>query len=428
MTQSVVVVGGGLAGLQAAARLADAGFEVRLHERESTVGGRVRTERDGEFQFDRGFQVLLTAYPAVEDALDLSALDLHRFPAGATVCRPNHRSTLADPLRHPGAAIETAFNRDLTIGDKLRVLSLRRDLVGVPYGSLFEGPDATIRESLADRGFSERFVENFAAPFFGGIALDRGLETSKRVFESTFAMLAKGDVAVPARGMGAIPAQLADRARDAGATIHLDSTVERVAPADGTVTIAVDGTEAAADAVVVAADPPTSASLTGVGSIPTEGKACVTQYVSVAAGSPIAEQETILLNAADPVPNQVAPVGAVAPEYGPDDRVLLSATTLGALSVDDRDLFERTREALSSWFPEAALGSLRLERTVRCPFAQFEQPPGVHESLPDVRAPEGPVYLAGDYTRGSSIQGAIESGTAAARAVVADRRPSRERA
>jgi predicted NAD/FAD-dependent oxidoreductase len=54
------------------------------------------------------------------------------------------------------------------------------------------------------------------------------------------------------------------------------------------------------------------------------------------------------------------------------------------------------------------------------PFSQFAQPPGVHETLPDARDPDGPVYLAGDYTHNSSINGAMESGLAAADAVRTD--------
>ena len=51
-------------------------------------------------------------------------------------------------------------------------------------------------------------------------------------------------------------------------------------------------------------------------------------------------------------------------------------------------------------------------------FAQFVQPPGFYRKRPATDAPDGPVYLAGEYTAWSSIQGAIESGRAAARAVL----------
>ena len=39
MTDPVVVIGGGLAGLAAAARLAKAGHQVELYERSETLGG-----------------------------------------------------------------------------------------------------------------------------------------------------------------------------------------------------------------------------------------------------------------------------------------------------------------------------------------------------------------------------------------------------
>jgi uncharacterized protein with NAD-binding domain and iron-sulfur cluster len=50
-------------------------------------------------------------------------------------------------------------------------------------------------------------------------------------------------------------------------------------------------------------------------------------------------------------------------------------------------------------------------------FAQFGQPPGVHEKLPSNDAPEGNVFLAGDYTEDSSINGAMLSGRRAAELV-----------
>lgn len=417
---SVLVVGGGLAGLRAARILAADDYDVRLFEREPTVGGRVRTDRTGQYQFDRGFQVLLTAYPEVQTALDLDALDLRRFPPGATICRPNHRSTIADPIRNPAKFFETAFSRDVTIGDKLRILSLERELRSKSADDIFDGPDETIRESLRTRGFSDRFRNRFAAPFYGGITLDRSLSTSKRVFEFTFKMFAEGAAAMPAAGMGAITKQLAESAREAGVSIETEAPVESVAASADGVTVDVDGSTAAADAVIVAADPRTSAALTGVDSIPTEGKACITQYVSVSSVNPLSDQSHILVNAADDRPNQIAPVSVVAPEYAPDDEVLLSATTLGDPSVSDGELFEQTRAVLASWYPEASFESLSVEKTVHCDFAQFAQPPGVHETLPDTRDPDGPVYLAGDYTHDSSINGALASGRIAAAAVTAD--------
>ncbi|ELY91154.1 NAD(P)/FAD-dependent oxidoreductase [Natrinema altunense] len=445
-TPQVVVAGGGLAGLVAARHLAGGGVDVALVERRGTVGGRVRTlERDG-YRFDRGFQVLFTAYPAVRTELDLEALDLRRFAPGATVAGPTGRSTLADPLREPGTVPSTLSSPYVSAGDALRVARLWWELRRTEPDALFAGDDERIDAFLRDRGFSEAFIEGFIAPFYGGITLDRSLATSRRVFEYTFRTLAAGETVVPATGMEAIPTQLAARVREAGGTIRTGVEVESVTATDadssgtervdGRVTLETDGGPIDADAVVVATDPPTARDLTGVPSIPTDGRGCVTQYYALPAEIDLETGRRLLLNATDRGPNHVVPHSAVAPEYAPDGTTLLSATYLdeqfegaGSATGSDADrgpdasdaaLVERTRRALESWYPDRQFAALEALHTERVPFAQFDQPPGVYDRLPDVRAPAGPVYLAGDYTQWSSIQGAMESGRQAAKAVIDD--------
>jgi len=423
----VVVVGGGLAGLTAARHLAADGFDVTLFERNEDVGGRVRSRRGDGYVFDRGFQVLFTAYPAARRELDFDALDLRAFSPGATICRGDRRSVLADPLREPGALTQTLFNSEVSTMDKLRTLRLRADLKAKSVGDIFAEPDATIERHLYAYGFSERYVERFVRPFYGGITLDRDLDTSKRVFEFTFKMLSEGETVIPAAGMGAITRQLADRAVEQDARVVTEAPVEDLAAGDGEVTVQIPGETVEADAVVVAADPKASRDLTGVEAIPTDARGCVTQYFAVPAGHPLADSDRIHLNADGEVPTTVAPLSGVAPEYAPDDRALVAATTVGhddardgVRAESDGDLETRTRETVAEWYPAASLGDFEVLRTDRLPFAQFAQPPGVHESLPDVRDPDGPVYLAGDYTHDSSINGALESGKAAADAVSAD--------
>ena len=412
----VVVAGGGLAGLVAARHLAAADAEVELFESEPRVGGRVRSRVVDGFTLDRGFQVLFTAYPAARRELDFDALSLRRFAPGATIAAPDHRSTLSDPLGDPGAAVPTLLNRDVTLGDKLRLFRLRRELAGRDADRLFEGSETSVREYLTDRGFSRAFVERFAEPFYGGITLDRSLSTSSHVFEYTFKMLTEGDTVVPAEGMGAIPAQLRRRAEAAGATVETGREVTGVAAADGSVTVETDAGSVAADAAVVATDPKSAAELAGV-ETPTAAKACVTVHCSLPAHQSLDTGSRILLNAADGEPNTVAPMSAAAPEYAPDGRQLLDATFLGERDDDDAALGEAVREALSSWYPENHFSELEVVGVDRIEFAQFAQPPGFRDGLPAVDDPDGPVYLAGDCTRWSAIQGAMESGRRAAEAV-----------
>jgi phytoene dehydrogenase-like protein len=433
MNGDATVVGGGLAGLVAATRLAEAGADVTLYERRPEVGGRVRTETVDGFTLDRGFQVLFSSYPAVERELGpegLDDLDLRTFAPGATICRPGSRSTLGDPLRDPLSAIPSLLNDEVSFSDKLRTLALRYDLANRDEDEFFAGPDAPIREYLRDWGFADDYVENFVEPFYGGITLDRTLSTSKHVFEYTFRAMGRGSIGVPAEGMAALPAALADRAREAGVEIEPGEGVESVriagggripfrtgsADADSATVELADGATREADAVVVATSPPEARRLTGVESVPTKGVPNVTGWYALPAGESFETGERILLNAAEESPNAVVPMSEVAPEYAPDDRALLAATFLGADALDrpDDDLRDDVRDALDAWFPERDFSGLETLDVHRIRFAQFAQPPGVHADLPDVDDPEGPVTLAGDYTEWSSIQGALESGRNAA--------------
>ncbi len=414
----VAVVGGGLAGLVAARTLADRGVDVTLLEREASVGGRVQTREVEGFTLDRGFQVMFTSYPAVKRELDFGALNLRSFTPGATLARPGERSTLSDPLADPGSFPATVFNREVTTRDKLRVLSLRRELAKQSPDALLREDDATITEFLRERGFSQRFVENFAAPFYGGITLDRSLTTSAAVFAYTFRMLASGRTVVPAEGMAAIPRQLAGKATAAGATVETDTEVTAVESDGGGVTVETGTETLTADAAIVATDPPTAKELTGVESIPTTARSCVTQHFRLPSTQDLRTGKRLVLNAADDRPNQVAPMSAAAPEYAPQGAQLLSATFLGQQDASDDELAAEVRDTLASWYPENQFGNLELLATDRIEFAQFDQPRGFRETLPAVDDPAGDVYLAGDYTEWSSIQGAMESGRNAALAAV----------
>ena len=66
MSDTVLVVGAGLAGLVCAQELSAEGVECVVLERTDGVGGRVRTDELDGFLLDRGFQILLTGYPQVQ--------------------------------------------------------------------------------------------------------------------------------------------------------------------------------------------------------------------------------------------------------------------------------------------------------------------------------------------------------------------------
>src|SRR5205085_10116110 len=94
------------------------------------------------------------------------------------------------------------------------LLPLRLRTQSIP--DLLRGPDESTLAFLQRWGFSERYINWFIRPFYGGIFLNRSLTISAKCFKFDFKMLAEGQAAVPAAGMGAIPAQPAPPLQAAG--------------------------------------------------------------------------------------------------------------------------------------------------------------------------------------------------------------------
>ena len=105
----VVIVGAGLAGLVAAKVLEQHNLDVIVLEESDGVGGRVRTDHVDGFLLDRGFQVLLTAYPELHRHLNLDALNLQLFEPGALVWRDGKGTVVGDPIRRPKTLVSTAL-------------------------------------------------------------------------------------------------------------------------------------------------------------------------------------------------------------------------------------------------------------------------------------------------------------------------------
>ena len=419
----ILVVGAGLAGLTCAKVLVEAGHEVRVLEASDSIGGRVRTDHSADgFLLDRGFQVLFTAYPAVQRQLDLPALKPRQFTPGAVLIRDGQWHELGDPLQRFSLLGPTLSNPLLTFGDKLRTLRLRRYSRRHSLDALFNAPlkggDKSTYDELRRRHFSDKgFIDNFARPFYGGIFLDRELSTSARAFLFTFKMLASGKTVIPEGGIGAIAEQLAAHLpQDA---LRLQTRVEGIVEADGRAVgvILTGGEEMQGDAIVVATDAPSAERLVKR-DLPSEPVAATCVYFG--ATESLYDGPRLLLNAnPNAFVNNAVQLSNISPAYAPPGQHLLSATVLGIPELGDAELVTRCREDLAPWFPGKNLAKLRHLATYRIRFAQFRQPPGVFATLPSNATPTAGLFLAGEYTSASSIQGAMFSGEQAAQAVLA---------
>ena len=409
----IIVVGAGLAGLTCAKVLRERGAEVAVFEASEGVGGRVRTDEQGGFLLDRGFQVYFTSYPVAGRHLEYEALDFRAFDPGVIVRRGQEKSVLSDPLRDPRALVPSLLSDAATLGDKLRTLEMvaRTSTVGISAGAEDGESDTSTLEYLKSAGLSGRYIDSFFRPFYGGITLNRELTTSARVLRFTLRMLASGHTVVPALGMGEIPRQLASHLREG--EIQLNSPVDGLLH-DGERVVGVRsvGKEHESDAVVVATEAPAAGALTGE-AVPERsvGEVCL-YYETDGLGT----GKKILVNAEDGAfVNNAVEMSNISEKYAPPDRHLLYAVALTGMDLPDEDLYRRGIEDLSRWYPQADFRPLALRRI---PYGQFAQPPGIHSRLPENRTQTPGLVLAGEYTEDSSINGSMLSGEKAAGAVI----------
>lgn len=399
----VVVIGAGLAGLACATTLHAAGIPVQVIEAGTAVGGRVRTDVIDGYRCDRGFQVMLTAYPEAHRQLDMGALDLRRFDPGAVVQLGAERSIIADPFRAPRHAFTSLRSPVGSIADKLRVARLRRRVRRPHPSDLLRGDDMSTLDALRAAGFSERMIERFFRPLFGGIQLDPSLSSSRRMFDVIFRMLADGDSAVPATGMQAIPDQMT--ARLPAGTIDLGVRATSVT-ADGAAT---DQGRIDAAAVVVACDGPSAAALLGLPEVASNPVGAVW----FAADAPPADDRLVFLDGlGGPVLN-AAIMTNVAPGYAPPGKHLVVAAMPGVI---DGDLEAIARDALRTWWGSQVDGWDAVTTNLIV-HGQPRRGVPLHPKLP-VRVSDR-LYVCGDHRDTGSIQGALYSGRRCAEAILA---------
>ncbi|MBZ9632286.1 FAD-dependent oxidoreductase [Salegentibacter sp. LM13S] len=222
----IKVVGAGLSGLIAAKVLKDHGYSPEIYEASDRVGGRIKTDMVEGYQLDRGFQVLLSAYPKAKQYLDYKKLDLQKLLPGAVIFENGKSSTVGDPLRDASLLMPTIFAGIGNLSDKLKILRLYGDLKKKKVEDIFRSKAATSLEYLQQKGFSEAIIIKFFKPFFSGIFLEPNLETSSRMFEFVFKMFGEGLAVIPKQGMGEISEHLAN---DIETTkIHFNTPVKQV--------------------------------------------------------------------------------------------------------------------------------------------------------------------------------------------------------
>lgn len=413
----VVIIGGGLAGLTAAKTLQAHGVNYLLLEASDRVGGRVKTDEWDGFLLDHGFQVFLTAYPEAKKLLDYDRLDFYKFFKGASVKTERGFEKVADPEVHLFDALKSVSNNIGSLQDKLKVLELKETLVHQHSEDYFENLEQSTLSYLQTRGFSQAFIDQFFRPFFGGVFLENQLSTSSRMLEFVYRMFALGDTVLPARGIQAIPNQLAETIPSNA--LRLNTRITQIQ--DGIVHIA-GGERFSAERILLATDAYDAHTL--LPQLPKKAFNAVSCLYFAADEPPITEPILLLNGLQRGLINNICIPSQVAPSYAPPNKALISITVLAPgkpVDTPEDTLFaKQVQQELESWFGSQArhwkhLKTYAIPRALpHCDHVSDTSP------LEHTAASPCPIYVCGDYRNTPSFNGAMRSGRLAAEAILHD--------
>lgn len=403
--RNVVIIGGGLAGLACANQLQKRNVDFLLLEADDDLGGRVKTDSFQGFLLDRGFQVLQTTYPELQNFIDLSQLKLRYFRPGAMVWTGRKFVKIVDPLSDWKEGLSTAFSKVGTFRDKLKILQLRRQLQKKSLMEILSSSmDQKTIDYLKDFGFSDRILKFFFFPFLRGVFLEEELSTSHKKFEFVFKMFSEGLTGLPEQGMRLLVDKLVQNIPSE--KIQLNSKVIRVDKNQ----VFLEHESLEGEHIVLAVDAEEAGRLMGRESDIFYHSVTCLYYRAATVPTP---GPFILLNGAGRTSiNNICFLTEINESYGPPGSTLVSVTLLGIPDLMDNELEYMIYSDLRDWFG-ARVDEWELLRIYRIKKAIPQQ-----DKIDFPVIDSSPYILCGDYLDIASINGALASGRRAAEKII----------
>jgi hypothetical protein len=315
---------------------------------------------------------------------------------------------MENPFQNKMAYLTMAFSSVGTLSDKLKIRKFANELSEIPDDEFFKMEATDTLTFLRNYGWSEKMINNFFKPFYGGVFLENDLVTSSNFFQFTFKQFFKGDAAIPADGIQAIPEQIAEMLPR-----NCIRKNARVKGFEGN-QIFLDGGEViTAGRIVLATDPKSSDKLLGETNERTYNITTCTYFS--AETSPLKGQKFIALN-----PNRRGAVhnicvpSDISSHYGNEGKSLISVSTQGLEKLDDRNLTNRIKRELFDWFGPSVNVWKHL-KTYHIPesLVQYRA-----ESIHQNSKLGDNLYRCGDYLAYPSLNAAMQTGREVAQMIM----------
>lgn len=388
MNKPVVVIGAGLAGMNAAIQLQNAGREVVVLEAAERAGGRVQSDSIDGFTCDRGFQLINAKYPELVPLNLLDKIDFRFADRAINIAIADRTHRLGDPRKYPFTAFDSAT------GSVIEKLALVKALLGKPRAH------QSIAEYLAAAGLGKTF-DRVLRPFLRGVYLTDLSNISAATGLEILQTFIGGKPGLPRAGVGALPAALANEISD----LRLGVTVNSIKSG---IVVTTEG-DVQASQIIVATDSTTSAQLLDQTSVTKLG-GCTTWYHN-APKAPVSHGQLIVDGQNRGAVINTLIISNFIPEYAPIGKNLVSSTSdVGVTESEVRrhlatlyNCDNRDWELIAKYEIPAALpiGAKQITQPI------------------ESRVRDG-IYLAGDGQVSPSQNGALKSGRLAAMAVLAN--------
>ena len=384
----VLVVGAGLAGINAAITLQNAGIDVVVLEASDRPGGRVTSDVINGFTCDRGFQLINSRYPALQELDVIDEIDFLPAPRVIEVALGNDRRALGDPRVAPWTALDRATG---TIPEKL---ALVRFLLNRPR------KDQSVEDALKPLGSTYGRV---LRPFLQGVFLTDPINVDARYGHSIIKSFVSGSPGIPSQGVAALSKALASRVQK----IFYNTQVDDL---DGKKVHSSSG-DWTAEKVVIATDATTATQLLGLSEVPRMA-GCITWYHSTDTNPSGSGRLLVDGQNRGPIINSIV-ISDISRSYAPANQNLVSTTT--NLSATESDV----RRHLSTMWG-VSTHDWQLIAKYEIPAALPIQSVG-RELTQSIKVGENH-FVVGDHRTVPSQQGALFSGRLAAELILNERR------